>query len=70
MFSLNLNDYDVLLEEELADKGIGTNGTYSDLVIDVTNYAKDGLNYFTITNEEDFDQTDYVYIKKITIKTQ
>lgn len=69
MFSLNLNGEDVFTDEELADKGIGTNGSYSDLVIDVTNYAKDGLNYFTITNKEDVDQTDYVYIKKITIKT-
>lgn len=70
MFSLILNGYEVFTEYELSDKGMATDGNYSDLSINVSDYAKDGLNYFTLRNDEDADQKDHVDIKNLTIKVR
>jgi len=66
--TFTLNGTDIFTSEELADLGMSTDGNYSDWTLDITNNIKDGLNYLEIINIETSDETDYAFIKTITVK--
>lgn len=68
-FSISVNGNSIIYIEDLAGEGMGTNGYYSDVTYDISQYLINGQNTIELQNTEDDGQVDYTFIKTLTINT-
>jgi hypothetical protein len=69
-FTVSVNGTEIISVTSLKSKGLATDGTYNDLVFNITKNIKSGNNSVIIKNTEDNGQVDYTYIKRVMIKTK
>ncbi|MEM1219523.1 MAG: hypothetical protein AAGH79_11445, partial [Bacteroidota bacterium] len=68
IMAIEINGEEVLYDE-FTDHGMGKDGSYSDISIDIYSSLKSGSNTIKIINKETSGETDYVYLQDMKVKT-